>query len=265
MSKGKRIRKIVGWVLLALSLILTADIVAVAVRRISSVVRASVYTEIFIYESVICLAFILVSLDVLTGFFTKAKNVILRSVGWLLRVVCYILAVASLVFGIMISSYGISSDRLPEDGYILTLGMASEDGRMPKDLVRRLDKAISIYEDNKLKVIAAGGNPGENGITEAEMMERYLAENGIPAADIIKEDKSEDTGENLSKAAVITGKDSYIVLVTNGCHMRRAVREAGKAGFENVFRSPAPSGVFEYPANLMWEVVLEFRYIIFGK
>ena len=105
--------------------------------------------------------------------------------------------------------------------------------KVSKLLSDRIDKAISIYNKapNKPKLIPSGGKGDDETISEAEAMKRYLLEKGIPEQDIILEDTSATTFENLknSKAIIDSGWGSKnTALVTSNYHVYRALRYARK-------------------------------------
>lgn len=83
--------------------------------------------------------------------------------------------------------------------YVIILG-AGVKGETPSlTLAQRLEKAIEYVnkQNSELKIIVSGGQGKGEDISEAEAMKRYLIKNGIKA-EIIKEDKSRDTRENLT-------------------------------------------------------------------
>ena len=105
--------------------------------------------------------------------------------------------------------------------------------RVSKLLSDRIDKAINIYKKapNKPKLIPSGGKGDDETISEAEAMKRYLLEKGIPEEDIILEDKSATTYENLKNSkAIIDGRwgSKNTALVTSNYHVYRALRYARK-------------------------------------
>ena len=84
-------------------------------------------------------------------------------------------------------------------------------------------------------MIPSGGKGADEAVSEAEAMEKYLLEKGIPAEMIIKEDQSTTTYENLqnSKAIIDSRPGSkYTVLVTSNYHVYRALRYCRKIGLE---------------------------------
>ena len=118
--------------------------------------------------------------------------------------------------------------------YVIIHGAGLLEGdRISKLLADRLDKAIEVYRKDPTPpiLIPSGGKGSDEHISEAEAMARYLIGKGIPAEKIIKEDRSENTYENLefSKKIIEARKGSkYTVLVTSNYHVYRALRYCRK-------------------------------------
>ncbi|WP_066892045.1 YdcF family protein [Clostridium nigeriense] len=114
--------------------------------------------------------------------------------------------------------------------YIIILG-AGVKGETPSlTLSERLEKSIDyINSQNKdIKIIVSGGKGKGEDISEAEAMKRYLLKSGIKE-EIIKEDKSTNTRENLmfSKEILenITHKDIEdidVKIITSDFHAFRS-------------------------------------------
>ncbi len=122
--------------------------------------------------------------------------------------------------------------------YIIALGCGLLGGeRVSKLLSGRLDKAIKIYKRCKTpaKIIVSGGQGPDEKISEAEAMKRYLLEQGIPEEDILLEDKSVNTLENLrnSKALIESrGEHGPIAICTSNYHVLRALIYAAQNDLE---------------------------------
>ena len=131
--------------------------------------------------------------------------------------------------------------------------------KISKLLANRLDKAIEIYQKAPTSpiLIPSGGNGSDEKISEAEAMEKYLLEKGIPADKIIKEDKSTTTFENLKNSKEIieaqTGNKN-IALVTSNYHVYRALRYCRKIGLKC-------NGVGSKVAFYFWPSALIREYI----
>ena len=98
-------------------------------------------------------------------------------------------------------------------GYQLNL-----DGTMDRILVKRLNLALQLLEEEKIdKVIVTGGRPKkEIEVSEAQRMYEYLVEKGVDPELIIKEEKASSTFGN-AKYSVPMAKElgaTKIIIVT---------------------------------------------------
>lgn len=123
------------------------------------------------------------------------------------------------------------------------------DGRPTLSLTERLDKAIAYYQENPhVTIIVSGGQGPNEPIPEAQAMETYLVEKGIPRERIIKEDQSTSTRENFEFSRrlmkVPDGQKEKIVFITNDFHVMRSRILAKRFGFEAyALAAPTPSVV----------------------
>lgn len=119
------------------------------------------------------------------------------------------------------------SDADVEAPYLIVLG-AGVNGTTPSLILQdRLVAALAYMEQypDAIAVVSGGQGPGED-ITEAEAMESWLLERGVPQARIIKEDAATRTEENIifsmEKIREDGGEDVKIAIVTNEWHIYRA-------------------------------------------
>jgi uncharacterized SAM-binding protein YcdF (DUF218 family) len=97
----------------------------------------------------------------------------------------------------------------------------------------RVPKAVSIYQDKRAsKILLCGGTirETESGfLSEAEMMRKKALEMGIPDEDILIEELSKSTKENMLCAQLILERAfklsniNKILLVTTNYHIRRCL------------------------------------------
>ena len=190
---------------------------------------------------------------------------------WLLHVLT--ISVISLFFGVSViyisivfvvfMLYCIFLQIIPRKrdfDYVIIHGAGLLDGdRMSKLLSDRLDKAIEVYRKDPTPpiMIPSGGKGSDEKISEAEAMEKYLLEKGIPAENIIKEDRSTTTFENLkySKEIIDAREGSkYTVLVTSNYHVYRALRYCRRIGLKC-------TGVGSHTAFYYWPSALIREFI----
>ncbi|MGH6862372.1 MAG: ElyC/SanA/YdcF family protein [Phyllobacterium sp.] len=108
---------------------------------------------------------------------------------------------------------------------IVALGYAlAKDGTAEKPLLDRLDVALKAAQANPdARVMVTGGQP-QAGVTEGDVMMKWLVERGIDRDRILIEDKSKDTVGNVLNVANLIRRHTAdnVILVTSSSHMRRA-------------------------------------------
>lgn len=99
----------------------------------------------------------------------------------------------------------------------------NDDGSFSEPMLKRLAKTLEVEKDYD-KIICCGGVANDSaGISEAGAMEKYLVEQGVDNAKIIKEDMSTTTKENAiySKEILERLGVKQIALLTSRNHMYR--------------------------------------------
>ena len=102
-------------------------------------------------------------------------------------------------------------------------------------LANRLDLALELYRKSagKSLLVVSGGQGDDETVSEADAMARYLIEKGVPEDQILREDKSRSTEENLVNAMELLsrrGGAGKLALVTSGYHLYRCLLIAHKLG-----------------------------------
>ena len=97
------------------------------------------------------------------------------------------------------------------------------DGRASAALERRMRVAISLYRDGVAPLLVLSGG-GRQAVPEAEVMRDLALAAGVPDSALMIEPRSRTTLENATETAKLlsTGRQSAIVLVTDGYHALRA-------------------------------------------
>ncbi|HCJ41155.1 MAG TPA: hypothetical protein DHV89_06400 [Ruminococcus sp.] len=108
--------------------------------------------------------------------------------------------ISAMICGIISVKRKVAFDKT----HVMILGCAiSDDGTPLPLLAGRVDRAIEFAKAQKaatgkgIKFVPSGGKGSDEVISEAESMRRYLISKGISDADIIAEDKSTSTEENM--------------------------------------------------------------------
>lgn len=117
-------------------------------------------------------------------------------------------------------------------------------GDEPSPVYReRINHGITLYHEGYVdQLIVTGGSPDDSEKTEAAVAKEYLVTQGIPAEDILTEDQSSITQENLENAKVIMDGNHLetAVIVSDPLHMKRAMLLAEDAGI-TAYSSPTPT------------------------
>ncbi len=107
--------------------------------------------------------------------------------------------------------------------YIVVLGCGiRKDGSVTPLLKSRLDKALEWYhKTNYGKFIVSGGQGSDEVVSEAYAMKQYLIQNGVKETEIIEENKSATTKENLLFSKKLMKENSTCVVSTSDFHVLR--------------------------------------------
>lgn len=121
--------------------------------------------------------------------------------------------------------------------YVIILGCAIAKDGTPYPLLRgRIDRAIAFAEEQKkktgksIKFIPSGGKGDDECISEAESMKNYLLSKGIAEDDIIIENQSTTTLENMRFSKEKTTEGAKIIFSTSNYHVFRSGIYANQAG-----------------------------------
>ena len=155
-------------------------------------------------------------------------------------VLCYFycLTLATLYCNIMAGRHKPQYDK----DFVIILGAkVLDDGTLSRALKGRVDKAIEFAKEQKDKAgksiifIPSGGKGKDEIISEAEAMRDYLIENGVNPEDIVIENQSTNTLQNMrfSKQKIDKiNKDGKILFSTTNYHIFRSGVIASNEGIE---------------------------------
>lgn len=115
-----------------------------------------------------------------------------------------------------------------EDCTLIVLGCRlDENGNCTEILTRRLNEAVIIYEQTKIKpkIILSGGSPHSK-IDECVGMQKYLLNQNIPSTTLYLDHNSANTFENLKNSYEIVKNNNLsenIYFITSDFHIPRAM------------------------------------------
>jgi uncharacterized SAM-binding protein YcdF (DUF218 family) len=122
-------------------------------------------------------------------------------------------------------------------------------GAPTPDMLSRVVGAVRLYKRLPRPIIVSGGAVAEyRSSPEAPIDGRFLVDLGVPAHQVILEDKSRDTVENAVHSARICAARGFRhpILVTSAYHLRRAVIAFRKQGLEV---QPYPASFVTWPGK----------------
>lgn len=168
----------------------------------------------------------------------------------IIAIIClYLIGSVAMVF-----SYS-SVDEKRECDVAVVLGAATYFGNVSNVYRARLDHSVELYNDGYVsKIIATGGMGIGNETSDAYAAKQYLIDQGIPENDILIEEKSTVTQENVVNAKAVMEENGLktALIVSDPLHMRRAVSMAKDAGIE-AFSSPTCESAY-----VSWKTKLPF-------
>src|SRR5713101_2147160 len=130
----------------------------------------------------------------------------------------------------------------------------------------RINHAIDLYRSGKArKIIFTGGRRYRRELTEAAAARAYAIKNGVPEGDILIEDRSHTTYQNVLNAKQLVDANGLkkVLIVSDPMHMKRAVAMAEDVGLE-AYSSPTPTTMYQgwrsQMGSLAFEIVCYMGY-----
>jgi len=177
-----------------------------------------------------------------------------------------VLLAAGLLAGRIYSFRNTSSDA-PADAAVV-LGAAVWTTQVSPVFRERINHAIDLYRKGQVrKLIFTGGQGNSGEPTESSAARQYALENGLPASDILIEEKSHTTYENIlyAKQLADTHGINRVLIVSDPLHMKRAMAMAKDVGLI-AEPSPTPStryqGLRSQVGLLAHETYYYFGYLL---
>ena len=153
-----------------------------------------------------------------------------------------VLILAAGIFAARIYSYRNARSDAPADAAVV-LGAAVWGAEVSPVFRERINHGIDLYRRGQVrKLIFTGGRGNRGEPTESSAARRYAIRGGVPAADILIEEKSHTTYENILYAKEIADAQGIrkVLIVSDPLHMKRAVAMARDLGLA-ADPSPTPS------------------------
>ena len=163
----------------------------------------------------------------------------------ILKIVAIVLVLTMALTAVRIYTYGRTTVDIDADAAVV-LGAAVWSNTVSPVFRERINHAIDLYRRGKVrKIIFTGGQGNTNEPTEAAAARAHAVANGIPLQDILVEQKSHTTYENIVYAKQLADANNLkkVLLVSDPMHMRRAITMARDIGLD---ASPSPTPTTRY-------------------
>jgi uncharacterized SAM-binding protein YcdF (DUF218 family) len=173
-------------------------------------------------------------------------------------IVLMVMVLLTLYTATTIYTYGNRSSEVTADAAVV-LGAAVWGNQVSPVFRERINHAISLYHQGRIrKLIFTGGQGNRNEPTEAAAARNYALQNGIPLNDVLIEQQSHTTYENMVYAKQLADQHGLkkLLIVSDPLHMKRAVTMARDIGLE-AYPSPTPTTKYQSLKNQSSELARE--------
>ena len=182
------------------------------------------------------------------------------------KIVLAIIAVTVVVFAVTAARIyrysGVAIDKQADAAVVLGAAVWSQN--VSPVFRERINHAVDLYRKGKVrKLIFTGGQGNSNEPTEAAAASSYAQANGIPIQDILVEQKSHTTFENIVNAKQLADANSLktVLIVSDPMHMKRAMTMARDVGLI-AYPSPTPTTRYVGWRTQMSELARETFYYL---
>lgn len=172
--------------------------------------------------------------------------------------IAYIIATS-----ISIWNYSKVEEKQPADVAIV-LGAGTADEEVTPVFQERINHGIWLYKNGYVKILIMTGGIGKgNNNSDAWVAKQYAMEQGIPESDVLLEEKSTITQENIENAKKIMEDNSYhtTIIVSDPLHMKRAMLMAEDYEIKAYSSPTSTSRYISLKSKLSFLAREEFFYV----
>ena len=162
-----------------------------------------------------------------------------RSFGrWMMHLIFMLFLLGIAVFALALGALCLAESHAPAAGArsdaIIVLGaQVYSDGNPSPQLELRLEAALKAYQADPRLIIACGARGSNEPAPEGQVMREWLIAQGVPADQVLAENESRNTKQNLENAKKLLPEDARsVTIVTSDYHLPRALAVARDLGLE---------------------------------
>ncbi len=149
------------------------------------------------------------------------------------------------------------------DAMIVLGAQVKPSGEPSLQLQWRIDAAAKAWKERQSLIVVCGAQGGSEPAPEAHVMRDELIKQGVAAEDILMDDKSFNTRQNIANAvALLEGHEvDHVLVVTSDYHLARAMAIAEDAGLSaSGLGSPTLQGLRPWVKNQGREALAWIKY-----
>ena len=161
---------------------------------------------------------------------------------------------------------GLTDDIHAADVAIVPGNTVERDGRPSARLRARLDQALTLYRQGLFPDVIVSGGVGSEGFDEAEVMKRYLVENGMPESHIHVDGGGATTYLTAGNAARMMRENGWrsAMVVSQYFHVPRMRLALKRSGITPVFSAHAQYFELRDVYSIAREVIGYGAYLLRG-
>jgi uncharacterized SAM-binding protein YcdF (DUF218 family) len=117
----------------------------------------------------------------------------------------------------------------------IVLGAGTNDGILSPVFKERINHSLLLYKKGLVdKIIFTGGFGKEQKESDSQIAKNYAIKNGVPNCNLIIEEKSQFTIENISESKLIMDSTELktALIISDPFHMKRAIKLAQNSGID---------------------------------
>lgn len=148
----------------------------------------------------------------------------------------------------------------------VVLGAAVWDDTPSPVFEERIRHGVKLYQQGTVKtLIFTGGRSPEDSCSEAAAAQNYAAAQGVPTKDILIEERSSITWENLLNAKEIIQENGFsaVIIVSDPLHMKRAMAMAEDLGLKALSSPTSTSRYQSFWTKLPFLLRETFYYCLY--
>jgi uncharacterized SAM-binding protein YcdF (DUF218 family) len=186
-----------------------------------------------------------------------------KRAGKILKIVFLLVVLIVGFTAVRIYTFGGTSIEVNADAAVV-LGAAVWSNQVSPVFRERINHSIDLYRRGKVrKIIFTGGQGNKNEPTESAAARDYAIQNGVPTNDILIEQLSHTTYENIVYAKQLADSHGLkrVLIVSDPMHMKRAMTMAKDAGLD-AYPSPTPTTRYQGVKSQVGELTRETFYYL---